>query len=214
MSAEGAYEIYVASWIGLVSDGMGILSALLTLFVVTGIDQRQEKKAELLKGPVDPDEVTKIFDQCLEQSFMLLGKQKGLDQKLSMDETVALLGICGQEMRKEFEVAVTFLSKSPGKESVMDFYKTEGAKEADQVMAAVDTSSSTIDIGDLRGVRFTPPMWEVVKGCRLAGHFAKLDIIADYYMSRWGDSVDGTFSIDAAVNNSAPKSSGNPATGR
>lgn len=139
-------------------------------------------------------------DQIMEQAFIPLVKHEGLDGKLSEHEIAALAGVCHREISKELEIAAEFLRASPAKDSVMDRYERERAKEARQIMVEVETRSSTIDIGTLRGIRFTAPMWEVVKGCRVAGHFAKLDALANYYASRWGNPTDGTFSIDAHVN--------------
>src|SRR4051812_17403639 len=130
-------------------------------------------------------------DHIMEQTFIPLVKQQGLNGALSNDEILALFGVCQREISTELAIAAQFLSRSPSRESVMEFYKTEKTKDAHEIMSAVDTSPPSIDIGPVRGVRFTPPMWEAVRGCRVAGHFGKLDELANFYASRWGSPDRG-----------------------
>lgn len=142
------------------------------------------------------------IDSIVEQTFITLVKQNGLDGELEKEELVALLGMSHRAVQAELEIAASFLERSPAQEEVVRIYKSERGKDAAAVMASVDTRSASVDIGTLRGVKFTPQMWEVVKGCRVAGHFAKLDMLANYYASKWGDPGDGTFSIDVQANSS------------
>jgi|GEM_PF-4935633 len=129
--------------------------------------------------------------------IMALIKQHGLDGKLDKQELLAFTGVCLQEFENEREVAAKSLGDWPSRESVLEFYEREQAKEIEDVTDQVDTSRSTVDIGDLKGVPFSASMWEVVKESRFVGHLGKLDDVANWYALKWGNPKEGTKAIDA-----------------
>jgi hypothetical protein len=168
---------------------------------------KESTPTESLTAPVARREKERAMDpdRMIEETFSLLFKRQGLDGKLSKEEMVALLGICHREFAAEFEPATRFLDGSPDRQTVQSLYKSERAKDAHEIASRVDSSSSTMDVGDLRVVRFTAAMWEVAKGCRVAGYVAKLDALANYYSSRWGNPADGSFAIDGDANRSGSR---------
>src|SRR5262249_27772565 len=137
-----------------------------------------------------------------EQKFaaiMELIKVHGFDGKLDKQELLALTGVCLEEFDKEAELTAKFLSQSPSRESVLEFYKTERAKETVELGAQVDTSRATVDIGKLKSVRFTKAMWEVVRESRVLGNMGNLDLVSKYYAAKWGKRSEGIHAIDLAL---------------
>ena len=130
-------------------------------------------------------------------AILVLIKQHGFDGRLDKQELVALTGVCLQEFERELELAAKFLGESPSRESLLDFYQTERAKETQELGDQVDTTRSTVDIGKLKAVPFSPAMWEVVKESRFVGHLSKLDEVNKYFALKWGNPAEGSSSIDA-----------------
>jgi len=123
----------------------------------------------------------------------------GLEGTLQKNQTDGLLRVVYQTVVAELEPASHFLAGTPDEAATLTFYAAERAKQPAQVTAAVDMTN-VVDLPGLGSVSFTPAMWNLVKGCRQGAHFAKLDLIANYYASTWGNRRDGSFSIDAVLN--------------
>ena len=151
--------------------------------------------------------------------------KQGLDGTLDNEQITALMGICAEEFVKEQDIAFEFIKCAPCKEDMESFYRKERAKEANSIEEEIDTisllssffsierakeansieeeidtSREVINIGKLVNIKFSPEMWEAVVGCRLSGHFVKLDVLANFYASKWGNPINKTYSIDAAIN--------------
>src|SRR5580765_4600312 len=98
----------------------------------------------------------------MEQAWIPLVKQHGLDGKMSEHQVAALYGLCQREIIKELRIAKDLLDQSLAKEALVAVYTRERARDVASVMAAVDSSFSRVDIGSLQNVEVVPAMWDVV----------------------------------------------------
>jgi hypothetical protein len=148
------------------------------------------------RGPGDRlMEVNELVEQMLE-----IESGKGRLVGLSSEQLGALRAACHVEADKLLAAARQLLETEPNRETVLAVYDAERSRETSNISDSIDKSEGRLGALGLSSVEFTSAMWDVVLGCAVAGHFGKMDLLADYFASRWGDPADGTHAIDAELN--------------
>lgn len=142
------------------------------------------------------EEMFAFFNRMI---FSPIVEKAGLKDQLEKDQLVALVGMCFNEYTDQLKEGAQAAGSS-SKEEVLGYYQSLRGKEPEDIAGDLDTSARSIDIGDMKGVHFSTEMWEVVKECRTASHFEKMDAVANVFESKWGNPIDGTYSVDAELN--------------
>jgi len=154
-------------------------------------------------------QANELVDQVLQ-----IESDQGRLTGLSPERLKALRAACHIETDKQLSAAEQLLQTQPTQETVLALYDAERSRDVQQISASIDRSGAVLVALGITPVEFTPAMWDAVGSCAIGGHFGKLDLLANYYASHWGDPAHGTHAIDAVLNarRGAAAGSGSAAT--